>query len=304
MARLLILLILLSLSPGHFTNALAAGAMPSRDDLPLSLSENAGRSSRDAEYVPLGEGSPSPPTVPECLVCLDYGKLVLSDTWHVLSSPLRWERNEWLDFSAAVLSVGAAALLDKPVFEAFQRHPHTASNKVANIFEPFGAEYAIGVLGLFYLDGLAAHNPEATAVAQDGIAASLIGPGLIATSLKLVIGRSRPIANEGTHHFHPFSGDASFPSGHTAEAFTVASVVSEHYPLPSVQVLSYGIAGLVGYARIVHNAHFLSDVVAGALIGTSVGKAVVRFNQQGRTKFQVAPLIGPDLRGVAVALSF
>ena len=307
MARLipLALLILLFSFHGPIQTALAGESIRSITDSPMEIvSENSDRSLRDAQSDQPEEISLTSPTVPECLVCLDYGELVLSDTLHVLSSPLRWEREEWLTFSLATVGVGAATLLDKPVFDAFQKHPHTTSNKIANIFEPFGAEYAIGILGLFYLDGLATQNPKATAVAQDGIAASLIGPGLITTGLKLAVGRSRPNENKGTHHLDPFSGDASFPPGHTTEAFTLASVLTEHYPLPWVEVTSYGMAGLVGYARIVHNAHFVSDVIAGALIGTTVGKSVVRFNQQSRIKFQISPLIGPELRGAAVAFPF
>ncbi len=298
-------LILFFLFQGPVTIGLAGEISPALYGLPSKTpAANTDLFLPEARYADLGERPSSPPTVPECLFCLDYGTLVLSDTRHVLSAPLRWEREAWLRFSVAALGVGVVALLDKPVFEAVQRHPHTASNRIANIFEPFGAQYALGILGIFYLDGLAFDHPEATAVAQDGVAASLIGPGLLCTTLKLFVGRSRPDEDEGTHAFHPFSGNSSFPSFHTAEAFTVASVISAHYPLPWVEVVSYGTAGLVGFSRIVHHAHFTSDVVAGALIGAAVGNSVVHFNQQGRTGFQINPLLGPELRGVAVALSF
>jgi len=241
--------------------------------------------------------------VPECLFCLNYGKLILSDTRHVFSSPLRWQKEEWLNFSLVVLGVGAAAVLDKPVFEFFQEHHDTTSNRIADLFEPFGGAYAFGILGMFYIDGIAFQNPKATAVAQDGLAASLIGQG-VSSIVKRTVGRSRPREHRGSSSFRPFSGHTSFPSGHATEAFTVAAVISTHYPRPSVQILSYGIAGLAAYARIVYNAHFVSDAVAGAVIGTAVGKAVVHFNQQNRTGLQVHPLIGPELNGLSVAFRF
>jgi membrane-associated phospholipid phosphatase len=250
------------------------------------------------------EISSSRPAAPECLFCLDYGKLVLSDTRHVLSAPRDWEKKEWLTFSLGALGVGVVALLDKPIFEAVQRHPDGSSKKMADLFEPFGGPYALGVLGIFYLDALAFDHPEATAVVQDGIAASIIGPGIIVSSIKLAVGRSRPNKNEGTGSFHPFGGNKSFPSGHSAEAFTIASVISTHYPLPWVQALSYGLAGLAGASRVVHNAHFASDVAAGALIGVAVGKSVVHFNNSGRTGLRVNPLLGPELRGLEVAFTF
>lgn len=301
----LVFLTLFSLSSGLTTTSHAREASLSVDEYAFeTVSFNSDLFLRDAQYAPLGERDLSI-SVPKCLFCLDYGKLLLSDARHVLSAPLRWEQKEWLVFSLGTAGVGLAAVLDKPVFEAFRRHPHTTSDKIADLFQPFGSAYSFGILGLFYLDGIAFQNPKSTAVAQDGLAASLIGQGLISV-VKRAVGRSRPRDHQGSSSFHPFSfsGDTSFPSGHATQAFTVASVISTHYPRPWVQVVSYGTAGLVGYARIVHNGHFVSDVAAGALIGTAVGKSAVHFNQRKRSGLQVHPLIGPDLRGIAIAWTF
>jgi len=62
----------------------------------------------------------------------------------------------------------------------------------------------------------------------------------------------------------------------------VASVIASHYDQRWVGVSAYGIAALVGYARMTDDAHYLSDVVAGAVIGTTIGKLVVRTNQRAR----------------------
>ena len=75
--------------------------------------------------------------------------------------------------------------------------------------------------------------------------------------------------------FKPFSNNQSFPSGHASQAFAVATAIAENYPVWWVQTLCYGGAGLVGYARIEQNAHYASDVVAGALLGWAVAHAVV-----------------------------
>lgn len=304
--RTLVFLILITMLPGLTPASHAREASFSVAGYPFeTVSFNSDLSLREAPDAPLQALglSISASAVPECLFCLDYGKLILSDTVHVLSAPLRWEKKEWLVFSLATLGIGITALLDKPVFEAFRRHPHSTSDQIADLVQPFGSAYSIGILSLFYLNGIVSENPKATAVAQDGLAASLIGQG-ISTVVKRIAGRSRPRDHQGTSSFRPFSGNTSFPSGHATQAFTVASVISTHYPRPAVQAVSYGIAGLVGYARIVHNGHFVSDVAAGALIGTAVGKAVVHFNQKKRTGLQVNPLIDPDLRGLAVAWTF
>ncbi len=63
----------------------------------------------------------------------------------------------------------------------------------------------------------------------------------------------------------------SFPSGDTAMAFTIASVLSHRSPL-WLRILLYAYAALIGYGRIYAGVHFPLDVLAGALIGIGSGK--------------------------------
>ena len=81
----------------------------------------------------------------------------------------------------------------------------------------------------------------------------------------------------------------------------MASVITEHYNAPWVQVTSYGLASAVGYARLNNNRHWPSDVLAGATIGTFVGKTVVHFNERHR-QVSIQPIVGPDIRGAQMSL--
>lgn len=287
---------LLLLSQGIFSTDLAAEENRSIDNSQIEI--------KDAK-----SDSSSTDTIHECLFCLDYGRLLLQDTRYVLSSPARWERQEWLYFSLGVAGIGATALLDKPIRDGVQRNRNGTTDRIANIFEPFGAEYSFGILGGFYLAGTALHNPKAIATAQDGLGAGLIASGIITPALKVAIGRQRPSQGKEVYSLRPFSGNESFPSGHTTQAFAVASVISAHYDPLWVKMTAYGVAGLVGFARIDHNAHFASDVAAGALIGTAVGKAIFHFNQQkrgqqGRTHISFVPLISQDTEGIVISFNF
>jgi undecaprenyl-diphosphatase len=88
--------------------------------------------------------------------------------------------------------------------------------------------------------------------------------------LKRLTGRRRPCQIEPhcwatllpPDHF-------SFPSGHTMTAFAVAIPMSLFYPTLTIGLLFCALS--IAISRILLGMHFLSDVVAGALIGTGLG---------------------------------
>lgn len=238
-----------------------------------------------------------------------YPEVVLDDVKYVLTAPARWQDQDWQNLGLAAAGVvGVAAILDRPVRDEMRRHAPNNNRFLHNV-ERFGAEYSLGVLGGFYLAGAIGNNETAAAVAQDGLAASLIASGIITPTIKFITGRARPRENLGIATFHPFnlsySSNSSFPSGHTTQAFALASVIANHYDETWVAYSSYTVAGLVGAARIYHDAHFASDVLAGALIGTLVGKSVVAHNKTMRSaKVIILPEIAPGLIGVRLTGNF
>ena len=210
-----------------------------------------------------------------------YTSLLVDDVKHVVTAPARWQKQQWQDFGLATLAVvGTAAIVDRPLRDEMRRH--NGNSKFMRDVERFGAEYSLGVLGGFFVAGTLGNDDKALHVAQDGLTASIIASGIVTPAIKYVAGRSRPVQNAGVFNFRPFSGNVSFPSGHTTQAFAVASVISAHYEQTWVKCTSYSVAGLVGLARSYHQAHFASDVVAGALIGTVVGQSVVDYNERRR----------------------
>lgn len=62
----------------------------------------------------------------------------------------------------------------------------------------------------------------------------------------------------------------SFPSGHAAAAFGFAGGVGEVLPVAAVPLRA--LAALVGYSRVHTGVHYPADVLAGALIGTTVAQ--------------------------------
>jgi membrane-associated phospholipid phosphatase len=72
-------------------------------------------------------------------------------------------------------------------------------------------------------------------------------------------------------------GSPSFPSGHTADAFAFAVALSLVHRKWPIALLSLAWASLIGYTRMRLGVHFPSDVLGGALIGTSCALIWHRF---------------------------
>jgi hypothetical protein len=234
-----------------------------------------------------------------------YPELVIDDVTHTLSAPARWDNDDWKKAgwgTAAVL--GTALVVDHPWRNEMRRQK--PNNSFMLQVERFGSQYSVAVVGGFLVVGALSGNENTLQTGEDTLTASLIASGIITPTLKLAFGRARPRANQGVNYFKPFSkANASFPSGHTTEAFALASVISGHYEEAWVGYTSYTIAGLVGVARTYHDAHFASDVLAGAMIGTLVGTSVVNYNRERRAgKVALMPDIAPGMVGIRVAGNF
>lgn len=66
-------------------------------------------------------------------------------------------------------------------------------------------------------------------------------------------------------------GSGSFPSGHTASAFAMATVFALLFNKKWISIIAFILAVLVGYSRIYLAEHFLPDVTAGAFTGVFFG---------------------------------
>jgi membrane-associated phospholipid phosphatase len=83
--------------------------------------------------------------------------------------------------------------------------------------------------------------------------------GIVTVAVKAAVGRPRP--NGGAY---------SYPSGHTTSAFTTAAVVYEHFGM-KCGIPAFAGATYIGLSRLQENMHYMSDVVAGAVLGSYIG---------------------------------
>ena len=96
---------------------------------------------------------------------------------------------------------------------------------------------------------------------------------------KTIAQRPRPLADNGNGKF--FQGGTSFPSEHSALAWSVASVLAHEYPGPLTQIMAYGLASAVTLTRMTSKQHFSSDVVIGSALGWYFGRQVYRRHHDG-----------------------
>jgi len=78
------------------------------------------------------------------------------------------------------------------------------------------------------------------------------------------------ITKKSVHELRPDGEDyESFPSGHTASAFTAAEYLYQEYKdvSPWIGISGYAVAGATGVLRLYNNKHYLGDVLAGAGLG-------------------------------------
>jgi membrane-associated phospholipid phosphatase len=104
--------------------------------------------------------------------------------------------------------------------------------------------------------------------------------GLLAELLKLVIRRERPNLHAGEYFYRSFaertfdSHDLGFPSSHVTVAFGGATIVARQYPRAGW--VAYLLASGCALTRLTVQAHFLSDLVGGALVGWAAATMIAR----------------------------
>jgi membrane-associated phospholipid phosphatase len=137
------------------------------------------------------------------------------------------------------------------------------------------------------------------------LAGSYLVAGFATFSLKYATKIERPDA----------SGNNSFPSGHTATAFTGAHILFREYKdsSPWIGVAGYAAASLTGALRVINRKHWISDVAAGAGIGilsAEAGYALLPVVHQclgiqdTDKSFVIVPLVGNGYYGAGLSYRF
>jgi len=198
-------------------------------------------------------------------------------------SMTRWDERQWRRFGEGVAGVAAVYALDKPLYDAVQRNRSSFTDDVSKVVTPFGGRRAENISALLIVAGAWSHNDNLRDAGRDSL------------------GRARPIQEEGNTSFHPFSSThQSFPSGHSTNAFAFATAIAGHYDTWVVPTIVYSIATGVAMSRVNDRAHFPSDVLAGALIGRGIAKALVHRHQSRNATWVITPAMFDGKPGMLI----
>jgi membrane-associated phospholipid phosphatase len=209
---------------------------------------------------------------------------VLRDQKPIWLFPARVVRGEHWKPALGILLVTAGLVALDPHDTPYFRHTSAFADFNQGMS---GRNTALGVFAFplsFYLVGSGRKDSYAKETAL--LAGEAVADGQFVTLVMKNIGRRLrpsdiPPNGDFTHTWFKskssvLGGGQSFPSGHANAAFSVATVFAERYRQRRwVPWVAYGLAGAVAFSRLTLQAHFPSDVFAGAVLGITVSHYVV-----------------------------
>ncbi|MDX2270114.1 MAG: phosphatase PAP2 family protein [Bryobacter sp.] len=139
----------------------------------------------------------------------------------------------------------------------------------------FGAWYSVaGISGATFLAGQFSGNSHARETGWLALE-SLGHTQAVTFAIKQLTNRERPLDHDRRGGF--WEGGTSFPSGHAASAFAVATVFAYEYrDRIAVPITAYSLASLVALSRSGARRHWLSDVFTGGSMGFMIGRYTYR----------------------------
>lgn len=188
-------------------------------------------------------------------------------------------------------AIAASALLDKPV-DRFMRPRQ--DNRVVDAWGKVGKAMPVVLAGAA---GAAVAFGD-NRMQNMGIISlqSIAGTAGVSMVSKRIIGRARPEEELGASSRSARRSDASFPSNHAAVAFAAVTPFAQEYDAPWL----YGLAAVGSLGRVADRKHWVSDVVAGGLVGYAIGNWLWQAQRDdSKSSFVVMP--GP--KQVAVTWS-
>jgi len=243
--------------------SLAAGQEPR----PAPPSQNS-QEEQKPEQPSVGPSNPKPPT---------FIQSFSQDEWRMWTSPFRrstYGSKTVRKYGIPFLLISAAAIATDPWTGDLLPNT-TEQTKWSGRVSQLGAAYTLaGISGATYLLGRVKGNEHFKETGFLGLQA-IAHTQIFVFALKQATNRERP----ATHEKHPtfWRGGNSFPSGHAATSFAVATVFAYEYRHHiAVPITAYTLATAVAASRLSAQRHWVSDIFVGSSMGFLIGRYVYK----------------------------
>ena len=252
--------------------------------LPLADADLAAGADSAAVVDPVSPASDEPLLSPKLLL-----RHVVTDQKRIWLFPVAPAHGR--HWKPALAIIGATAGLvaldphDTPFFSRASYQANPAIHSIGHVLSGTNTGLFIAAVPIsFYVAGLITKDTYSRNTALLA-GEAVLNAEIVTIAMKDIGRRLRPVDVGPNGNFNDTWSDSknrsaggfgSFPSGHTAAAFSVATVFAERYRTHRwVPWVAYGLAGVVGLSRLNVQAHFPSDIFFGAALGYSVSHFVV-----------------------------
>jgi len=210
-----------------------------------------------------------PGTDPENRLVSPFLKHLVSDQKQFWTSPAHLETKD-LKWILPGAGITAAFIASDSWWSKQVPLSHVATSKKVS---DYGTYSLMGLSGASFLLGHVMHDDQ---LSEAGLLSgeAAINAAAIAYAFKEITQRQRPYQGNGHGNF--FAGGSSFPSEHSAIAWSIASVWAHEYPGWFSQIAAYGLASTVSITRVTAKQHFASDAIIGSALGWYLARQVYR----------------------------
>jgi membrane-associated phospholipid phosphatase len=266
--------------------------------------------------LPAGDPSlPATPPVSGEFSLRSISRDFLKDAGRIWSYPVHIRTRDILPIAGLAALTGFLIGNDEAIHRGFikYRNAHPWVRGVSPVITQMGSLGAWGTAAVFLGVGLIGGDKKSTETAVLASSA-MLQSGLLVAFLKGIFGRQRPFWADGIDHwsgpvgfFKRFGSGQngrydSFPGGHSITAFSLATVLAMQYrETVWVPILAYTTATGVALSRVTENKHWLSDTLAGGVLGYIIGRLVIRNH---RSRYPTTPPAGLPQGSPNLALSF
>ncbi|MHC4180555.1 MAG: phosphatase PAP2 family protein [Planctomycetota bacterium] len=221
-----------------------------------------------------------------------FGRNVLEDLSLQFRAPLGYASRNPLKFTAGAAGLLALIATDHITYSALTDFSEGTTQghmqQVSASGDGRNGLYLVAGIGLAGIITGSSREKTTSIVLAEALLTSAFWTGAI----KSVTGRERP--REKEERRSDWEGPAfwnddkseqvtlrSFPSGHSTGAWATAAVLAHRYPAKGiVPTLAYASATAISYSRLAVGAHWLSDVLMGALIGVGSARVVLSASER------------------------